>query len=198
MKKKMFSLLMALVMIVSILPWDTAAVMLPMDEPGAAEEGETLLTEKTQFAKHPSHLPTGEISITQNIAPNAGQLSFTEVNAVCTGQVSLLGWEVSDDGVLTFSQSHGQDGDTITFTVTVSSLMYPPETLTVVVVFGYSKLIITNETSVVYGQTLRLTCIGTRGDGAVVYSVTNITGAATISGNILTPTPAPCLFPPHS
>lgn len=209
MKKKMFSLLMALVITFSALPWNAAAVMFPMEEtsqntgsaegseesgsteePTPSEGEETLLTAKTQFAKHPSHLTDGKISITGNIAFGVGRVAFAKGTVTSTGKVKVSDWAVDDDGILTFTQSSGKDGDTITFTVTVSSEKYPPETLTVVVVLGYDQLIITSETTMTYGSTLTLTCVGARGNGTVVYTVTNVTGAATVSGNVLTATQA--------
>jgi|GEM_PF-2744086 len=53
-----------------------------------------------------------------------------------------------------------------------------------------ATLTVTGGTSVVYGETLTLGTSGGSGTGAVTYTVTDVTGKATITGNVLTPTQA--------
>ena len=53
-----------------------------------------------------------------------------------------------------------------------------------------ATLTVTGGTSVMYGETLTLGTSGGSGTGAVTYTVTDVTGKATITGNVLTPTQA--------
>ena len=63
-------------------------------------------------------------------------------------------------------------------------------TITVTDKAAQAPLVLTGGTTVVYGQTLTLSTTGGSGDGAVTYAVTEGTGKATISGNVLTATQA--------
>ena len=95
--KKLLSLLMALVMIVTLLPFEVFAVMLPMEDnsqqpsqtpgqesgSGSSSGDETyLLREDTIIITHPTHLTTGEVNITKPINPAAGKLSYKKESAL--------------------------------------------------------------------------------------------------------------------
>lgn len=215
MKKKILSLLMALAMIVTILPFEAFAVMFPMDEgntTGSEDTGETPSDEESTPSEddessdgpllrtdiynemHPTHLSTGEVALSGTVVSNPGQVFYAKNSVSTEGSVDVSDWSVNSDGVLSFTCSSGKEGDVITFLVDISSSKYAQQTLKVNVKLGYKQLMITSETTVVYGGTLTLTCAGMKGNGAVIYTVSEDTqegsGRATISGNVLTGTAA--------
>lgn len=218
MKKKLLSMILALVMLLTVLPLPSRAAMYPLEETGTEsapesgesagtpENGETppaegdgetppeevseLLIIDLYSAVHPTHVTIGEVDLSGTINPNSGKLSFTKGTITPTGSVKVSSWSVSTDAKLTFTLSSGKTGDTIEFTIDVSSEKFAGATLKVTVTLGYEKLMITSGTTMTYGQTMTLTCVGTKGNGAVLYSVADGTGSATISGNVLTATKA--------
>lgn len=216
MKKKLLSLLMALVMLSTILPLPSlaAAVREPLGgivvestgessgQDNKTEDGTTssnegseedggLLLKDTFPAKHPAHLLSGEVDFSNAINPKAGKLVFTKESETLSGSVKLSNWSISEDGKLSFSLSAGKTGDMITFAIKVSSEKFSERILKVEVTLGYERLMITSPTTVTYGESITLSCVGLVGNGAVIYSVVgDSTGAATITGNILTATKA--------
>ena len=93
------------------------------------------------------------------------------------------------DGKLTYAISGGKDGDVVTITIKASCGNY--EDFTIVLNINLATkgdqeaLVITGNTTMVYGEKLTLTTDGGSGTGAVTYSIDNAasTGAATIDPN---------------
>lgn len=110
----------------------------------------------------------------------------------------IAGWSVGTDGVLTYSLTSGltaaDAGKTATLPVTIGSTNYENSTVSVIITLTdlrtQAPLAITNGTTVTYGNTLALTTSGGSGSGAVTFTVTDGTGAATVSGGTLTATRA--------
>ena len=211
MKKKLISLVMTLVIIITILPFETLATETVGSETpptegggstnasGSTEGGEdgtspslpdsdSLLTVNAFSVNHPTHLTTGEVTVTKYINPASGKLSYKKVSATPKGSVQVSGWSVSDNGILSFDLSSGKTGDTIEFIIEVASEKFAADMLTVLVKLNYERLMITSSTTMVYGDTMTLSCQGMEGNGAVIYTVVNGTGSATVSGNKLTAT----------
>ena len=202
MKKKLLSLLMALVMVFTLLPFNAIAAMRPLEETGSEEtenegtgseepgEGTgstSLLSKEIHTVTHPTYLPSGEISLLNIISADAGLLSFTKGSTTVTGDVKLESWSVGADKKIKFTLSGGKDGDTITLPITVDSQVYGRATLTVIITLGYQKITITSDTTVVFGSTLTLTCAGLKGPAAVIYNITGGSEVASIEGNVLIP-----------
>lgn len=211
MKKKIISLLTAVVMIITLVPFEAFAGMRPMEETGSTgseEPGETspgegtgsgedtgsgeeseagqLLKAEIYNEMHPTHLKTGEIHLEDAVASDAGHVSYAKKEVSTSGSVKVSQWSVSNSGVLTFTCSSGKDGDVITFLVDISSSEFASQTLTVKVELGYKQLMITSGTTVTYGGKLTLSCVGMKGNGEVIYAVVDGSGKATVSGNVLT------------
>lgn len=182
MKKKLLSLLMALVMLLTLLPMNTLAT----GETGSESPGK-LLYKDTHTVNHPTYLPSGEVSLSSIIAGDAGLVSFALGEAVTTGDVTLTTWAVSAEKKLTFTVSGGKDGDTITFPITVNSQTYGNALLTVIVTLGYDNITITSPNTVVFGSTLTLTAAGLRGNAALIYDVVGGSEVAYIEGDVLIP-----------
>ena len=200
MKRRLLSLLLALVMVVAILPMpismatgedtppQTEEEPAPSPDPGDTD-GEGLLRSHLRNITHPTHLNEGRLSIADMIRrdPNPGLLSFVKGEAVTTGDVTLKDWSVSAEGEVRFTLSGGKDGDTVTLPITIHSEVHGSDTLEVIITLGYSKLTITSAATVVYGETLQLTCLGLTGTGALIFSVVNGGEFAKINGDVLIP-----------
>lgn len=187
MKKKFLSLLMALAMIVTILPFEALAT--EGSNSGTTPPGvDSLLTSKTVFLTHPTHRTSGEINISRYVNASAGRLSFKKGTATPNGSVTVSDWSVSDAGILSFNLASGKTSDTIEFTIEISSENFSTETLTLQLTLDYERLMITSATTMAYGETLTLSCEGTKGNGKVVYSVSDGTGSASLSGDKLVAT----------
>ena len=205
MKKKVFSLFTALVMLSSALPTQALALSLTasrtstlavkMDEETDSPTPtppDKVLSKTTVPVFHPSHLTSGETNISNYVMDGSGPVSFGKGDCSTTGSVQVSSWDVSREGVVSYTFSSAQPGDTITFPVLVHSTNSGSDTLQLVVTIGYDALMITSATTVTYDNTLTLTCDGLKGSGAVFYTVTTNSsnpnvGDASISGNILTP-----------
>ena len=93
------------------------------------------------------------------------------------------------DGKLTYAISGGKDGDVVTITIKASCGNYEDFTIVLninlVTKGNQEPLVITGNTTMVYGEKLTLTTDGGSGTGAVTYSIDNAasTGAATIDPN---------------
>lgn len=110
-----------------------------------------------------------------------------------TGIVSA--YSVGADGVVKYTLTGtGAATQSVTLPVTIESTNYADSTVKVVITLTekdpQAALTINSGTTVTYGQTLTLSTTGGSGTGAVSYSVTNGTGEATVSGNVLTPVKA--------
>ena len=97
-------------------------------------------------------------------------------------------------GEITYQLNLGEADTTISWTVTISNPNYEDFTrelmLTLTEKDNQEALIITGDTTVVYGQTLKLNTTGGSGTGAVAYSIDreNSTGEASIDADgVLTP-----------
>ena len=90
----------------------------------------------------------------------------------------------ADGSLLTYAISGGKVGDKITITLKASCNNYEDFTIALTITLtekdNQQALRITGGTTVVYGQTLQLGTSGGSGSGAVIYTVTNGTGEATI------------------
>ncbi|MBR2896195.1 MAG: S-layer homology domain-containing protein [Oscillospiraceae bacterium] len=203
MKKKVFSIFTALVMLSSALPFQalahsptvshTAPLAVKMDETSSTPTPpDKVLAKNTVSVFHPSHLASGETSISNYVIDGAGPVSFTKGNISTTGSVQVSSWDVTREGLVSYTFSSAKAGDTITFPIIVHSTNSGSDTFHLVVTIGYDALMITSATTVTYGTTLTLTCDGLKGSGAVFYTVTSNSsnpnaGDASVSGNILTP-----------
>ena len=114
MKKKLLSLLMALVMVFTLLPFNAIAAMRPLEETGSEEtenegtgseepgEGTgstTLLSKEIHTVTHPTYLPSGEISLLNIISADAGLLSFTKGSTTVATVVLKDDRPLSDDEI---------------------------------------------------------------------------------------------------
>ena len=138
---------------------------------------------------------SGEKAIgTAGMPADAGTLEYVKGTESKTGSVTVSSWAVDANGKVTYTLSGGAENDTITLPVTIKSTNYADSVvnvkLTLTAKDGQAALNITSGTTVVYGNTLNLTVSGGSGTGAVTYTVTNGTGEATVSGNVLTATKA--------
>lgn len=202
MKRRLLSLLLALVMVAAVLPLPTSMAAGENTVPHTEEEpnpdpspdpGETgedgLLRSHLRTITHPTHISEGKLSIADmiNREPSPGLLSYEKGDAVTTGDVKLKDWSVGSDAEVRFTLSGGKDGDTVTLPITVHSEVYGFDTLQVVITLGYSKLTITSSTTMVYGSTLKLTCLGLKGTGALIYTIVNGADCAKIENDVLIP-----------
>ena len=64
---------------------------------------------------------------------NAGTLSYTKGSESKTGAVTVSGWDVSDAGLVTFTLTDGEAGNTVTLPVTITSTNYADSTVNVVI-----------------------------------------------------------------
>jgi len=138
---------------------------------------------------------SGEKAVgTAGMPADAGTLTYTKGTESKTGSVTVDSWAVDASGKVTYTLSGGAENDTVTLPVAIQSTNYADSVvnvkLTLTAKEGQAALNITNGITVVYGKTLNLTTTGGSGTGAVTYAVTNRTGEATISGNVLTATKA--------
>ena len=125
---------------------------------------------------------------------DAGTLSYAKGSETHTGTVTVS-WDVNaTTGDVKFTLTEGAAGAVVTLPVTITSTNYADSTVKVVITLTekdpQAALTINSGTTVTYGQTLTLSTTGGSGTGAVSYSVTNGTGEATVSGNVLTPVKA--------
>lgn len=189
MKKRLLSTVLVLAMVFTMLPLHALAV---------DNVSSTTLTENTDIGllrshirtvTHPTHLSEGSTSITDmiNKDPSPGLLSFEKGEAVTTGSVKVKSWSVDNEATVRYTLSGGKEGDTVTLPITIHSEVYGSDTLEVVITLGYRGLTITSATTVIYGSTLKLTCAGLKGEGAVIYSITSGAEFATINGDVLIP-----------
>ena len=126
----------------------------------------------------------------------AGQnWKYSISNATVTGSASVASYNMDPvTGKLTYKLAGGEIGDTVRWTVTISSNNYTDFTQELILTLSDKEdqepLIIVGDSTVVYGQTLKLTTTGGSGTGAVTYWVDpNLgTGTATIDAEgVLTP-----------
>lgn len=204
MKKKMLSIVLALVMIFTMLPLNsnalenTGASLLDTEntddsgETGSegstdSEDGLLRYDEISHF--HPTHLSEGSVSISDaiNRTPSPGLLSFEKGKEKTTGKVKVKSWSVDSNGNVKFTLSNAKDGDTITLPVIIHSERHGSDTVTVLITVGYRKITITSATTVTFGSTLKLTCAGQTEKTTVIYSIVDGKEYATISGDTLTP-----------
>lgn len=204
MKKKLLSIILALTLIFTMLPPDTFALERTgtfllgtentgdsgengSDENTGSEEGLLRYNEISHF--HPTHLSEGSVSIADaiNRTPSPGLLSFVKGKEKTTGKVKVKSWSVDSNGNVNFTLSNAKDGDTITLPITIHSEVHGSDTLEVLITVGYREITITSATTVTYDSTLKLTCAGLIGKGAVIYSITSGAEFATIDGDKLIP-----------
>ena len=127
--------------------------------------------------------------------PNGQNFKYSSTYSVSEGsKVKLSRQNISDDGRLTYAISDGNVNDRITITLRASCDNYEDFTITMNITLTEKEdqkaLVITGNTSVVYGQILKLTITGGSGTGAVTYCIdkTASTGEAVIDKNgVLTP-----------
>ena len=158
----------------------------------------TLIIEKAQapvledIEENYKYITTGEKSV--NVADLvADATGYTLGEAVGdTGMIKDL--SIDKSGVVSYTLTGtGEIGDTMTFPVSITSVNYETATVNVVITLmekdAQEKLVITGDTTVVYGQTLTLGTTGGSGTGTVTYHISTELGdgAAAIEGNILTP-----------
>ena len=99
----------------------------------------------------------------------------------------------AENGKLTYAISGGKAGDKITVTLKATCANYEDYTVTLNITLAdrdeQAALIIIGDTAVTYGQTLQLGSYGGSGTGTVTYTVTNVTGEATVDSDtgVLTP-----------
>ena len=207
MKKKIFSIALALAMVFSLLPMESFAQeesetppvsgetepgSESSEQPGEDEEIgdlDSLLRSDVCLAYHPTHLTEGTVSFTGcfNKVVNPGLMTFTKGEVETTGSVQVKSWYVDKDAVVHFVISDAVDGDTITLPVTVHSEFFEAVTLKVMITIGYDRPTITSADTVTYGSTLQLTCAGCENSGTVIYKITSGAEYATINGDILIP-----------
>ncbi len=158
----------------------------------------TLIIEKAQapvledIEENCKYTTTGEksVSVADLVADATG---YTLGEAVGdTGMIKDL--SIDKSGVVSYTlNGTGEIGDTMTFPVSITSVNYETATVNVVITLmekdAQVKLVITGDTTVVYGQTLTLGTTGGSGTGTVTYHISTELGdgAAAIEGNILTP-----------
>ena len=143
---------------------------------------------------HKYTVTTGEKTIGSIMPVDAGALSFTKGTESKTGSVTVSSWAVDAvTGKVAYTLSGGTAGDTVILPVTISSTNYADTVVNVVITLtrrdDQAALVITGDTSVIYGEKLILTTTGGSGTGAVTFAVTNGTGEATIEADtgVLTP-----------
>ena len=127
--------------------------------------------------------------------PDGQNWSYSSTYSVSEGsKVKLSRLDISDDGRLTYAISNGNVNDRITITLRASCDNYEDFTITMNITLtakdDQQALVITGNTSVAYGQTLKLTTTGGSGTGAVTYRIDTAasTGEAAIDENgVLTP-----------
>ena len=193
MKKRLLSIVLALVMIFTLMPMHTIAAeqenSSTTGDGSAAETDGPLLTNNLRTYTHPTHLSEGSVSIYGCINKEIkhGLLAYEKGKAKTKGSVKLQSWYVDNNGYVHFKISGAKEGDTITLPVTVNSEFCGSASLKVVITIGYDRLTIISDTTVTYGSTLKLACAGTKTSGTVIYSISNGKEYATINGNILTP-----------
>ena len=157
----------------------------------------TLIIEKAEapvledIEENYKYTTTGEksVSVADLVADATG---YTLGEAVGdTGMIKDL--SIDKSGVVSYTLTGtGEIGDTMTFPVSITSANYETATVNVVITLtekdAQEKLVITGDTTVVYGQTLTLGTTGGSGTGEVTYHISTELGdgAATIEGNILT------------
>ena len=141
---------------------------------------------------------------TQTCAPDyaalpAGQTWTFRISDVTTSGAAAVDPAVTaidvDTGAMTYRLTAGAEGDTVKWTVTVSSVNYEDFTREVILTLtgrdAQAALRVTGGTTVVYGQTLQLSAVGGSGTGAVTYRVdaARSTGEASIDAvtGLLTP-----------
>ena len=142
----------------------------------------TDLTERTCIPDY-SGLPVGE------------KWKFSGVLTDTTSTVGMESFTMNPaTGVLTYKLSAGEKGDTVKWTVTISGQNYEDFTqellLTLTEKEDQAPLIITGDTTVVYGQKLTLGTTGGSGTGAVTYRIDEAVGdgEATVDADgVLTP-----------
>ncbi len=158
----------------------------------------TLIIEKAQapvledIEENYKYTTTGEksVSVADLVADATG---YTLGEAVeDTGMIKDL--SIDKSGVVSYTLTGtGEIGDTMTLPVSITSANYETATVNVVITLmekdAQEKLVITGDTTVVYGQTLTLGTTGGSGTGTVTYHISTELGdgAAAIEGNILTP-----------
>ena len=127
--------------------------------------------------------------------PDGQRFKYSSTYSVSEGsKVKLSRLDISDDGRLTYAISNGRVNDRITITLRASCDNYEDFIITMNITLtekdDQKALVITGNTSVVYGQTLKLTTTGGSGTGAVTYRIDTAmsTGEAAIDVNgVLTP-----------
>lgn len=135
-------------------------------------------------------------SVSGLMPSSAGTLTYTKGTESITGTVTVSSWAVDASGNVTFTLSGGVTGAIVTLPVTISSTNYATSTVNVIITLtekdAQAALSITSGTTLTYDSTLALSTSGGSGTGAVTYTVTNDTGAATVDNEtgILTPTQA--------
>ena len=141
-------------------------------------------------------MTAGTVRLSGQMPSDAGTLTYTPGNAGTTGFVAVSSWRVdADTAEVSYTLSDGAAGDTVTLPVTISSANYEDAVVHVVITLtardDQAVLAITGSTSVVYGQTLKLTAAGGSGSGAVTYRIDKAasTGEAVIDPRtgVLTP-----------
>ena len=139
---------------------------------------------------------TGEKDIgAAGMPADAGTLTYIKGTESTTGSVTISSWNVDSTGKVTYTLTGGGAGDTVTLPVVIDSDNYKGATVQVIITLTpkatQDTLTVTGDTTVTFGQTLTLSSSGGSGTGAVTYEVVSGgTGAATIEGNVLTPTTA--------
>ena len=134
------------------------------------------------------------VSLAGLMPADAGDtLTYTEGTKADADGI-IAGWSVGVDGTLTYTLTSGLDAaavnKTATLPVTISSANYENAAVSVIITLtnlqNQAPLTITSGATVTYGNTLALTTGGGSGTGAVTFTVTDGTGAATVSGGTLT------------
>ncbi len=187
MKKKVFSMLLSLVMLLTVFPAQASAATAFANE---TTSGTTSTSpDRTLTVYHQPHILEGEADITDLIGATPGLLSFKTGKAAVTGKgaTKVKEWSVVGSGKVSFTFSKATEGDTVTLPITVYTEKLGTVTIDVIIKLEYQKLTITSADTVVYGSTLKLTCAGQKGKGAVFYSIVSEGNVATISGDVLTP-----------
>ena len=143
---------------------------------------------------HKYTVTTGEKTIGSTMPVDAGALSFIKGTESTIGSVTVSSWAVdAATGKVAYTLSGGTAGDTVTLPVTIFSTNYADTAVKVVITLtkrdDQAALVITGNTSVIYGEKLILTTTGGSGTGAVTYRIDEAsTGDATIDATgVLTP-----------
>ncbi len=108
--------------------------------------------------------------ISKAMPADAGSQIYTKRTEIATGTVAVSAWDISAEGILTFSLTGGAVGDTVTFPVTISSESYEDSTLNV------KAMLIEKEVPTVHAENITVTYLG------APIEKTMITGTAEWNG----------------